>query len=102
MADVIVTAAQWCRAQGVKRGDLLGVMVQDWEWRYEVVRVTHVGRCWVVGSHVCLVHPRGRRYGGTPEVEGGADYETAWNYAGLFRPSEAVHDAVVSWMERGG
>ena len=62
--------------------------------------VTHVARSWVIGSHVCVVYPRGRRMTGGPAIEGGADYEAAWNYAGLFRPTEDVLELIVAWMER--
>ena len=96
-------AADWCRASGVRRGSLVGIANQAAGYSFEVVRVTHVGRCLIVGSHVCMLLPRGRGLCGGPLVEGGADYEHSWAYASqLFVPPAELLDVVVAWMERGG
>ena len=103
MTDDIWSAAHWCRSVGVRRGSLVGVRVQDAAYRFEVARVTHVGRCLVVGASVGTVYPRGRRGCGGPAVEASGDYEQSWAFASqLFAPAGDLLDAVVAWMERGG
>ena len=103
MTDDSWSAAHWCRSNGVRRGALLGIANQAAGYRFEVLRLTHVGRQLVLASHVCVLYPCGR--GGTrgPLVEGGADYERSMAYAcQLFVPPDHLLDAIVAWMERGG
>ena len=97
------SAAHWCRENGVRRGALVGIANQAASYSYEVVRVTHVGRSLVFGSHVCVLLPRGRRLCGACAIEGGTDHDHSWAFASqLFELPEDLLDVVVAWMERGG